>query len=301
MKTLLRKCGVVFKRLLSLGGAPSINYEQDLVKRIKDLFPYYDIEFGDGFVIEGTSAKTAYRVGDQMINHLHDKRIVILKDVIEHVDFNNKDILEIGCGNGHFHPLLHKEKFNSCFSVDQILTQVECTRLVDLLLKDSRFKVGRLDVERGALRKDIRKLCKKDTFDIVLCTGVIYHLTGPLRLLLQLPLLLSLEGILVIETNVIVSLPEYDMSVLYLQDKFDPVSSIFTFSPDLLITFFKAHGFNILFVKHYKTYSYEQVPKHQAERMLVVCQKKSQSIPGYRIIENGDWIEQAYLKRLPDD
>ncbi len=124
------------------------------------------------------------------------------------IDFNNKNVLDIGCGNGAFMWAIEQAGAKSVTGVDPMWLFYHQFMVLQRYAKNPRLCFLPLGVQDLPL---------KNAYDSVLSMGVLYHRKSPLDHLSQLKGLIKKGGDLIIETIV---LPDENKTLLTPQDRY---------------------------------------------------------------------------------
>ncbi len=124
------------------------------------------------------------------------------------IDFTDKNVLDIGCGNGAFMWAIEKSGAKSVTGVDPMWLFYHQFMVLQRYAKNPKLCFLPLGVQDLPL---------KNSFDSVLSMGVLYHRKSPLDHLLQLKGLIKKGGDLILETIV---LPDTDKTLLTPQDRY---------------------------------------------------------------------------------
>ncbi|MBS9777309.1 MAG: tRNA 5-methoxyuridine(34)/uridine 5-oxyacetic acid(34) synthase CmoB [Gammaproteobacteria bacterium] len=124
------------------------------------------------------------------------------------IDFSNKNVLDIGCGNGAFMWGINQAGAKSVTGVDPMWLFYHQFMVIQRYAKNPHMCFLPLGVQDLPL---------KNSFDSVLSMGVLYHRKSPLDHLLQLKGLIKKGGDLVMETIV---LPDNEKTLLTPQDRY---------------------------------------------------------------------------------
>ncbi len=124
------------------------------------------------------------------------------------IDFTDKNVLDIGCGNGAFMWAIEQAGAKSVTGVDPMWLFYHQFMVLQRYAKNPKLCFLPLGVQDLPL---------KNSFDSVLSMGVLYHRKSPLDHLLQLKGLIKKGGDLILETIV---LPDTDKTLLTPQDRY---------------------------------------------------------------------------------
>ncbi|MBS9781013.1 MAG: tRNA 5-methoxyuridine(34)/uridine 5-oxyacetic acid(34) synthase CmoB [Gammaproteobacteria bacterium] len=124
------------------------------------------------------------------------------------IDFTDKNVLDIGCGNGAFMWAIDQAGAKSVTGVDPMCLFYHQFMVLQRYAKNPKLCFLPLGVQDLPL---------KNSFDSVLSMGVLYHRKSPLDHLLQLKGLIKKGGDLILETIV---LPDTDKTLLTPQDRY---------------------------------------------------------------------------------
>jgi len=124
---------------------------------------YHEFDFGDGL-----------RAVSQSQAEVHRRIWRFIEAGLDKIDFTGKSVLEIGCWDGYWSFYAERRGARRVLATDDV-TQNWANgaglRLAKKLLKSS------VEVNQGVSIYEASKL--GETFDIVLCLGVYYHLVDP--------------------------------------------------------------------------------------------------------------------------
>ena len=113
-----------------------------------------------------------------------------------HVDFRDRRVLDVGCGNGYFGWRMLAAGARQVMGLDPFLLYVAQHELISRLA-GYRHHNYVLPLKDDCLIDDLR------AFDVALSMGVLYHRTSPIEHLISLRHSLVRNGILVLETLVL--------------------------------------------------------------------------------------------------
>ncbi|MGY0399311.1 MAG: tRNA 5-methoxyuridine(34)/uridine 5-oxyacetic acid(34) synthase CmoB, partial [Ostreibacterium sp.] len=170
------------------------------------------------------------------------------------IDFTNKNVLDIGCGNGVFMWVIEQSGAKSVTGIDPIWLFYYQFMVFQHYLKKPNLCFLPLGIEDLPLKK---------AYDSVLSMGVLYHRKSPLDHLLQLKGLIKKGGHLILETIV---LTDDNKTLLTPQNRYAGMRNVWMIpSVSVLIDWLIKVGFNIIHISDLvKTTLDEQ---HQSEWM----------------------------------
>lgn len=113
--------------------------------------------------------------------------------LLKHVSFENKTVLDIGCGSGYF---LYQLKHNQAKTVIGI-DPFELFYFQYLILNQLTHETH---IHFLPIKWQESHCFKANNFDVVMCMGVLYHQKRPTELLNQIYQLLKENGVFVLET-----------------------------------------------------------------------------------------------------
>ena len=145
--------------------------------------------------------------------------------IARHVDWRERRVLDVGCGNGYFGWQMLNAGAHSVTGLDPFLLYVVQHELVRRLAGPARNHV--LPLSDSCLENRLR------AFDIVLSMGVLYHRTSPIDHLQLLREALRPKGRVVIETLIIES---EQPQVLVPEDRYAKMRNVW-FIPSLPMLF----------------------------------------------------------------
>ncbi|BCS89185.1 hypothetical protein PSDVSF_24270 [Pseudodesulfovibrio sediminis] len=134
-------------------------------------------------------------------------------------------ILDIGCGSGYFLELVRERT---------------SWQAVGLEMNSKAIEIGRahgLDIVKGSLEA----YKPEEPFDIVVCVGVLAHISNPKKLAMDLGRMVRKNGFLLVRTP---NYQGFEYTMLGMSHShFDPMECIHSFNPVSIAELFRAGGF----------------------------------------------------------
>lgn len=150
------------------------------------------------------------------------------------LDFSDKNILDIGCGNGFFMWQMLNQGAASVIGADPSWLFYWQFMLFQRYANSQKLCFLPLGIE---------DLPQQSTFDMVLSMGILYHRKSPLDHLFDLKGLLKPNGILVLETIV---LPDAESTLLTPPDRYAGMRNVWMIpSKQVLLDWFAKTGFSV--------------------------------------------------------
>lgn len=150
------------------------------------------------------------------------------------IDFKDKNILDVGCGNGFFMWQLQQAGAKSVIGIDPSWLFFWQFMLFQRYAQSNRLCFLPLGIEH---------LPQKQVFDTLLSMGILYHRKSPLDHLFDLKNLLKNGGNLVLETIV---LPDKSTTLLTPKDRYAGMRNVWMVpSTQVLLDWLAKTGFNI--------------------------------------------------------
>ncbi|MBA95837.1 MAG: tRNA 5-methoxyuridine(34)/uridine 5-oxyacetic acid(34) synthase CmoB [Rickettsiales bacterium] len=138
--------------------------------------------------------KGPFQLGDLLIDSEWQSQLKWDR-IAADINFVDKTVLDVGCGNGYYLYRLVEQKAKFAFGLDPHLLYVYQFLFINSFMPKHNLALLPLGWQ------DCHAL--KPVFDYVLCLGVLYHQKDPLVLLASLKRVLNESGTLVIETLVL--------------------------------------------------------------------------------------------------
>lgn len=150
------------------------------------------------------------------------------------LDFTDKNILDIGCGNGFFMWQMLNQGSKSIIGVDPSWLFYWQFMLFQRYVKSDKLCFLPLGIE---------DLPPQSVFDMVLSMGILYHRKSPLDHLFDLKALLKTNGILLLETIV---LPGAESTLLTPKDRYAGMRNVWMVpSKQVLLGWLEKTGFTV--------------------------------------------------------
>jgi tRNA (mo5U34)-methyltransferase len=180
-------------------------------KEIDAITWYHEFDFGDGL-----HAITQSQADD------HRKVWRFIESALDKIEFSGRSVLDIGCWDGYWSFYAERRGARRVLATDDVSQNwAEGTglRLAKRLLKSS------VEINQNVSIYECSKLGQ--TFDIVLCLGVYYHLVDPFAGFAELRHLLHKDSIVIFVGDGTLALRPN----LFLWDPSDPAKSAFVPTP----------------------------------------------------------------------
>ena len=173
---------VRIKNLLSIKEVPVICNLQYSSANDARRAPKWDIRLGScqecSHIYNTDFDPNLVRYNQDYLNHLHHSPHFqkysegLANHLIERYELMNRDIIEIGCGDGYF-TFMAKNKFKECYGVD--ISSLRLEQAIKHLKKKPDTKnihFYKCDVDKGLPFKD-------SFFDTVCCIAILEHVFNP--------------------------------------------------------------------------------------------------------------------------
>lgn len=148
----------------------STEEKQALLSKIDELTPWYSYyDFGDGIVTRSPWENINQK-------HFEDRAERLFSALAEYVCPSNCSLLDVGCADGYFTIEAAKRGYKSVTGIDFRKDSIERAKFAAEMLNinNSNFYIGNVYD-----RKDVGET----SFDVVICQGLFYHLSDPVRAL----------------------------------------------------------------------------------------------------------------------
>lgn len=156
---------------------------ETLQKEINEITWYHEFDFGDGLRAETVSQAESHR-----------KSWRFIEQELAKVDFAGKSVIEIGCWDGYWSFYAERRGARRVLATDDV-TQNWASgaglRLAKKLLKSN------IEINQDVSIYEASKL--NQTFDIIICLGVYYHLVDPFAGFAELRHLMHKDSIAIFE------------------------------------------------------------------------------------------------------
>jgi tRNA (mo5U34)-methyltransferase len=195
--------------------------EQDLQSKIDSISWYHDVDFPGGL-----KARSSTPDADD-----HRRTWEFIERNLQSVDFRGKSVLDIGCWDGYWSFYAERRGARSVLAADDITQNWAAGE--GLLLAKDLLDSG-IEVNQALSVYDLASL--QQTFDVILCLGVYYHLHAPLFAFSQIRHCCGPETVVVFEGDV----ARNQVSGWANYNPGDPQKSTFVPSDQLLETMLKA-------------------------------------------------------------
>ena len=157
--------------------------------------------------------------------------------LVGQLDLGDKNILDIGCGNGYYMLRMLGAGASSVLGVDPVALYVIQFMLINKYLQSDQLQLLPIGIEALPL---------ENVFDMVFSMGVLYHRRSPLDHLADLKNKLTTRGELVLETLV---LNGDDATVLVPQDRYAGMKNVWSIpTVPRLCDWLEQAGFNNIVV-----------------------------------------------------
>lgn len=159
----------------------------ELHQRIQDLSPWYhSFDFGDGVVTEGKQFDSIWDM---------------IKRLISQIDYTDKTVLDLASWDGYWAFNAEKRGAKEIVSSDVVLRGFKNLLFCKEVLQSKVIPLCNVPVQHLSERLNVTGLPTK--YDIIHHFGLFYHLRDPMQSLTQARLMIEEDGLLLLETAMI--------------------------------------------------------------------------------------------------
>ncbi len=203
-----------------------------------------------------------------------DRRQILIDEICKHVEFKSRKVLDIGSSFGHFHPHIYAQQPSELVALDYYSEALKVVQAIAVVHNFAALRTVHANLDYEAIvRPDMVGM--PSSYDVVLLSGVIYHVLAPLKVILEGCALVREQGVLVVETHLLTEadLPYAKIGFL---DEFDhPEKMKWMLSESLLRGLLESQGFKIEHTTYFTWPEMKKASRERSQRILIIARKEA--------------------------